>query len=86
MNIEKSGVFGSLQAFEDGQRIAKVLAASKLVPDTFKNNIGDCLIAMEMASRMNANPLAVMQNLYIVKGKPSWSVVMVAAVTTVVII
>lgn len=74
MDIEKSnGVFGSLQAFEDGQRIAKVLAASKLVPDTFKNNIGDCLIAMEMANRMGANPLAVMQNLYIVHGKPSWS-------------
>ena len=30
-------------------------------------------IALDMAGRMGVNPLMVMQNLYIVKGKPSWS-------------
>ena len=67
------GAFASLENFEAAQRMAKVLAASKLVPATFQNNIGDCVIAMEMANRMGANTLAVMQNLYIVHGKPGWS-------------
>lgn len=30
-------------------------------------------LALDMSTRMGVNPLMVMQNLYIVKGKPSWS-------------
>lgn len=37
------------------------------------NAIPNCVIAMNMASRMGADPLMVMQNLYIVEGRPSWS-------------
>lgn len=65
--------FGTIQGFESGQRIAKMFASSNLVPDTFKNDIGGCLIALEMAQRMKANVLQVMQSLYIVHGKPSFS-------------
>ena len=65
--------FGTIQGFESGQRIAKLFAQSQLVPDTFKNDIGGCLIALEMAQRMRANVLQVMQSLYIVHGKPSFS-------------
>jgi hypothetical protein len=49
------------------------LAKSDLVPLIFQNKIGNCLIAMEMALRLGASPLAVMQNMYIVHGKPAWS-------------
>ena len=59
--------------FEHGQRVAKMLAASDLVPKIFQNNIGNCVIALNMANRMNADPLMVMQNLYVVHGKPAWS-------------
>ena len=65
--------YGTIQGFETGQRIAKMFAQSNLVPDTFKNDIGGCLIALEMAQRMRANVLQVMQSLYIVHGKPSFS-------------
>jgi len=37
------------------------------------NAIPNCVIAINMASRMGADPLMVMQNLYIVEGRPSWS-------------
>lgn len=37
------------------------------------NAVPNCVIAMNMAQRMNADPLMVMQNLYIVEGRPSWS-------------
>lgn len=66
-------IFMSISAFEDAQRMVKPLATSDLVPDTFKNRIGNCLIALEAAQRIGAPPLQVMQNLYIVHGKPAWS-------------
>lgn len=66
-------IFMSISAFEDAQRMVKPLANSDLVPDTFKGKIGNCLIALEAAQRIGASPLQVMQNLYIVHGKPAWS-------------
>ena len=67
--------FHSDEAFTALQRIAKVFSMSELVPDTFKGDKGfaNCVIALEMAGRMKASPLAVMQNIYIVHGKPAWS-------------
>jgi hypothetical protein len=59
--------------FELLQRMAKLFASSDLVPKEFKGNVANCVIGLEMAQRMNASPLAVLQNLYIVHGKPSWS-------------
>lgn len=35
--------------------------------------IANCLIALDIASRINAAPLMVMQNLAIIEGRPSWS-------------
>lgn len=62
-----------LRQFEIAQRIGQMFAASTMVPDTYKNNIANCVIAVDMAQRMGANPLMVMQNLYMVHGNPSWS-------------
>lgn len=59
--------------FEIIQRKAKALTTSTIVPDTYRNNIGNCVIAVEMAERMGTPPLMVMQNLYIVHGNPAWS-------------
>ena len=64
---------GNMQSFSDAQRIAGALSASTLVPKDYQSNTANCMIAMEMAQRVNANPMAVMQNLYIIHGKPSWS-------------
>lgn len=33
----------------------------------------NCVVALNMAQRMGADPLMVMQNLYIVEGRPAWS-------------
>lgn len=78
--------FGSLQSFELALRQANLLSASTLVPAQYRklveknrqtienpNAIPNCVIAMNMAQRMAADPLMVMQNLYIVEGRPSWS-------------
>jgi DNA-directed RNA polymerase subunit RPC12/RpoP len=49
---------------------AKQLAASQFVPDNYKGRPGDCLVAMDLAARLRASPLAVLQNSYSVRGRP----------------
>ena len=75
--------FGSLQSFELMQRAAKLLSSSTLVPAAYRaydekkgenpNALANCVVSLNMAQRMGADPLMVMQNLYIVEGRPSWS-------------
>lgn len=54
-------------------RMARMLSASALVPDTYRNSPENCVVAIDISNRMGISPLMVMQNLYVVKGKPSWS-------------
>ena len=65
--------FGSEKSFMLTQRAAKLLSSSTLVPKEFQNNIANCVVALNMSNRMGADPLMVMQNLYLVHGRPSWS-------------
>lgn len=62
-----------VKQFETQQRMAQMYSMSTIVPDTYRGNLGNCVIAIDMAMRMNANPLMIMQNLYIVHGNPSFS-------------
>jgi hypothetical protein len=67
-------VAGQLQRqFEAMQRVAKPYAESTIVPKSYQGNLGNCIIAIDLAFRLNLPPMAVMQNLYIVNGNPSWS-------------
>lgn len=61
------------EGFELSQRAGKLMAASTLMPDTFKGNLANCCIALNLAARLGADPLLVAQNLYVVHGRPAWS-------------
>lgn len=63
----------SLQGFELAQRAAQCLARSTLVPKEYQGNLSNCVVALNMAQRIGADPLMVMQNLVIVHGRPTWS-------------
>ena len=67
--------FQSADGFALLQRMANMFVSSTLVPEQFRgqNNFGNCVIALNMAQRLGADPLMVMQNLYVVYGTPSWS-------------
>ena len=69
MPVVRAGFF-DMQAFELIQRVAKAFAGSDLVPVAYQGNLANCMIALDMAQRIGANPLMVMQNLYIVHGTP----------------
>lgn len=67
------GIYSSSDTFNLAYQMAKGLSQSTLVPQQFQNNAANCLIALEQSNRLNISPMAVMQNLYIVQGKPSFS-------------
>lgn len=54
-------------------RTAGMLSKSGLVPENYRNSPENCLIAIDLANRQGLSPMMVMQNLYVVKGKPAWS-------------
>jgi hypothetical protein len=60
------------RAFELAQRQAKAVLSSTLVPKDHQS-IGNVMIAMNMAKRMNADVLMVLQNLHVIHGRPGWS-------------
>ena len=72
-------VFTNKDSFDHIQRVANVFVKSDMVPKRYINNIGNCIIALEIAQRMGASPLMVMQNLDIIQGKPAWSSVFLIA-------
>lgn len=76
------GVFQDPARFAHAQRVATMLCASNLAPAHFQGqaNLGSAVIAVDMAFRLNMNPLMVMQQLYVVHGKPGWSAQFVIAV------
>lgn len=71
----------NVEQFNMMQRVSMFFASSDLVPDMYRiseNNpkekaMANCMIALDMAQRIGANVLMVMQNLVIIYGRPSWS-------------
>tara|TARA_Y100001973_G_scaffold65681_1_gene96053 strand:- start:2675 stop:3382 length:708 start_codon:yes stop_codon:yes gene_type:complete len=79
-----SSVYKNEGSFELHQRMAKSLCQSNLVPQQYQGQGGlsNCLVALEMANRMNISPLVVMQNMNVIQGKPSWSAQFIIATIT----
>ena len=63
------------ESWEFQVRKATAYSQSTLVPKDYqgKEKIANCLIAIEMAGRIGASELMVMQHLNIIYGRPSWS-------------
>lgn len=66
-------MFANQESFNTGYKMAQILSASTIVPKIFQGNIGNTMIAIDMAQRLHTNPLMLMQNIYIVYGMPSFS-------------
>ena len=54
-------------------KCAGFLSQSALVPENYQGQPQNCIIALDLANRSGMSPFTVMQNLYIVKGKPAWA-------------
>lgn len=60
------------QAFELVQRQARALASSTLVPNEYRGdrNLGNVIVAINLAKRIGCDPFMVMQNVDIIHGRP----------------
>ena len=65
-----SSIYFDVAKFEHAQRVAKMFAESTMVPEHFKKNVGNCLIVLNFAGRTHCDPFMLMQNMYIISGKP----------------
>ena len=66
-------VFSSEENFQNSLKMAEYLSKSDMIPQTYKGKPENCIIALELSNRLKLSPFLVMQNMYIVQGKPAWS-------------
>ena len=66
-------VWTDKRQFDQLLRAANMLSQTSIIPATYQGKPQDCFVALEMATRMGVSPLVVMQNMYVVKGKPAWA-------------
>ena len=58
---------------EKMMEMSTMLSNSTIVPDTYRNRPENCFIAIDLASRMGVPVLTLMQNLFVIQGRPSFS-------------
>ena len=72
-NSLPANVFADKEGFNQLVRVATAFSKTAIIPEAYRNKPEDCMVAIDMANRMGVPPLMVMQNLYVVKGKPTWA-------------
>ena len=70
----------SLATYQDDIRtertdleLAREFAKAKMIPEQYKGSAGDCFIALKLARRFGMDAWSLMQELYIVQGRPMMS-------------
>ena len=71
--LTTNSVWENKDSFNQLLRAAQMLSQTSIIPQSYQGKPQDCFVAIEMANRMGVSPLVVMQNMYVVKGKPSWA-------------
>lgn len=79
MLSNEESIFFNVAKFEHAQRLAKVFADSTMVPEQFRGKPGNCLIALNYAYRIQADPFMVLQTMHVIHGKPGIEGKLVAA-------
>lgn len=75
--VAVSSSFGNIldspDSFLATMKMANAISKANILPRTFANQPGNCVILIDMVKRSGMSLLFVAQNLYIVSGNPSWS-------------
>lgn len=66
------GVFNSSDSFKLAAQMAKAMSQSTIVPDNFKKNEANCMVAISQAQKLGVDPFVVMNNMYMIQGKITW--------------
>ena len=65
-----NSLFFDVARFAHAKNVGDMLAKSTMVPDHFKNNLGNCVIALNLADRIGVDVFMMMQSMYVVHGRP----------------
>lgn len=60
-------------AFAQIVETAKTIAQSSIIPTHLRGQLPDIILALAMARAMGENPIIVLQSIYVVSGRASWS-------------
>lgn len=64
---------------DDAIKIAGIIAKSEICPKNLKDKPGDVLVAMQLGAEVGLKPLAAIQNIAVINGRPSiWGDAMLA--------
>jgi len=80
--VQDSGEFSALidtGKFEQLWRIATIFSNSQLVPAHFQGKKENCFLGLQMAFRLGVDPMMLLQNTYIVGGRPGMESKMIIA-------
>ena len=66
-------VYSDVTTYNQYMKMAECLSKTELLPAQYRGKPADCLIIIDVARQIGASPLFVAQNMYIIKGSPSWS-------------
>jgi len=56
--------------FDEGWRMAKAIAGSDLAPKDYKDKPENCFVAIQMGSELGLPPMAAIQNVAVINGRP----------------
>ena len=65
-----------IQPLDRGKELwnfATALSRSTIIPKAFQGQAANCFVALDMANRLGASPMEIMQNVYVVHGTPGFS-------------
>lgn len=69
------------RSLPEALELAKLIAHSGMVPKQYDGNVGGVLIAMQMGAEIGLSPMAAIQNIAVINGRPSiWGDAMLALV------
>jgi len=70
LNQTNKSLFFDMELFKHAHQVADLLSNSNLVPEHFRGNLCDCMVALNFAYSNNIDPFMALQKLYVIKGKP----------------
>ena len=65
--------FMQVRSIAELKMAAQVFASSDFAPKSFQGNVGNCMVALDMANQLGMNVLTLMQQLYVIDGRPAVS-------------
>ena len=71
-NANTPTMWNDVKLMQNAWKMATVMSKTSIVPQAYKENPGNCLIAIDIANRMGLSPIMVMQNSQVVQGNFTW--------------